>query len=335
LGLAVVNILVNLLMQVPAIWLIRRNAKQLHFGWKGAKRSHIRTVASYSSALFIINIAGQLQVKTDEVVVGAFLLVSDVTPYSIAHRLSEIPQLLTEQFMKVLMPLASRLHSENDQGRLRQLYLISTRLTLASFLPLGLGATILAKPFLTAWVGIAYAPYAGLVLLLVGASLFDTLMWPAGSILQGMARHRWLAISAIASGLVNLAISITLVKTLGLIGVALGTLIPTSLECLLFVTPYAMRVIGINLRTALKEIYLPVIAPALMMSIVLFGLRYLVNPVGMLSLLAVGFIGLLVYVTIYLSFGASSQERNNFIGLAKNTLQSIRLRLHPKHSDME
>jgi O-antigen/teichoic acid export membrane protein len=116
LGLAVVNILVNLVMQIPAIWLIRRNARQLHFGWKGAKRSYIWTVTRFSSSLFVINISGQLKVKTDEIVVGAFLLVRNVTPYSIAHRFSEIPQMLTEQFMKVLMPLASKLHSENDQG---------------------------------------------------------------------------------------------------------------------------------------------------------------------------------------------------------------------------
>ena len=335
LGLAAANILVNLVMQIPAVWLIRRNARHLHFGWKGAKRSHIRTVAGFSSALFVINIAGQLRAKTDEIVVGTFLSVSNVTPYSIAHRLSELPQILTEQFMKVLMPLASKLHSENDQGRLRQLYLISTRLTLAIFLPLGLGITILAKPFLSAWVGIEYAPYAGLVLLLVCASLFDTLMWPANFILQGMARHRLLAIAAIASGLVNLAISIALVRPLGLAGVALGTLIPTVLECLLFVIPYSMRVIGINLRTALREIYLPVIAPSILMGVVLIVLRYLVNPVAMISILAVGILGFTVYAAIYISIGASSLERHNFLELAHNTLQSIRLRLKPRHSDTE
>ena len=332
-GLAAVNILVNLVMQIPAVWLIRRNAGQLHFGWSGAKRSHIRTVASFSSALFVINIAGQLQAKTDEIVVGAFLTVGNVTPYSIAHRLSELPQMLTEQFMKVLMPLASKLHSENDQGRLRQLYLVSTRLTLASFLPLGLGVTILAKPFLSAWVGEVYAPYAGLVLLLIGASLFDTLMWPANAILQGMARHRLLAISAIASGLANLVISVALVRPLGLVGVALGTLIPTTLECLFFVTPYSMRVIGVDLRTALKAIFLPVMAPAIIMGSVLIGLRYLLNPVAMIAILAVGGIGFLVYVAIYLSIGASSQEKQLFLELARNTLQSVRLRLRPRHTE--
>jgi O-antigen/teichoic acid export membrane protein len=333
-GLMSVNILVNLLMQIPVVWLIHRNARQLHFGFRGAKRSHIRTVAGFSSALFVINMAGQLRAKTDEIVVGTFLSVSSVTPYSIAHRLSDLPLILTEQFMKVLMPLSSKLHSENDYGRLRQLYISSTRLTLAIFLPLGLGITILAKPFLSAWVGSSYAPYAGLVLLLVSASFFDTLMWPSNFILQGMARHQLLAGVAITSGLVNLAISIALVKPLGLTGVALGTLIPTTLECLFFVIPYSMRVVGIDLRTALKEIILPVIAPSILMGIILIVLQYLVNPVAMISILAVGSVGALVYAVTYLRIGASHKEKHMLLELAHNTLQSIRLHHRPKHPDV-
>jgi O-antigen/teichoic acid export membrane protein len=154
-GLVAVNILVNLLMQIPAIWLIHRNARQLHFGFRGAKRSHLRTVASFSSALFVISIAGQLRAKTDEIVVGSFLSVSSVTPYSIAHRLSDLPQIMTDQFMKVLMPLSSKLHSEKDHGRF-QLYIISTRLT-GKFPTFGIGCPIWQN--LTAWVGSAI-PYA-------------------------------------------------------------------------------------------------------------------------------------------------------------------------------
>jgi O-antigen/teichoic acid export membrane protein len=334
-GMAVVNILVNLVMLIPAIWLIRRNAGRIYFSWRGARLSHIRRVASFSSALFVINIAGQFQAKTDEIIVGAFLPVSNVTPYSIAHRLSNLPQILTEQFMKVLMPLASKLHSENDQERLRRLYITSTRLTLASFLPLGLAAAIMAKPFLSAWVGKAYAPYAGLVGLLISASLFDTLMWPANAILQGMAKHRLLAISAIASGLVNLIISIALVKPLGLTGVALGTLIPTTLECLFFVNPYSMWVIGINLRIVIKYIFLPVLIPSIFSGIVLVVLNTLFNPVAMIPILIIGSIGLLVFIAIYFGTGASSQERQLFLELVRNTLRSGWQRFHSKHVDDE
>jgi O-antigen/teichoic acid export membrane protein len=149
LGMVAVSIPVTLITQVPAIWLIRRTAPELRFGWRHTKRSLLRTVMSFSSALFVINVAGQLQTKTDEIVIGASMPVAFVTPYSIARRLSEMPQLLSAQFMKVILPLASQLDAENDRVRLRTVYLTSSRITLAIFLPLAVGVVILAQPFLT------------------------------------------------------------------------------------------------------------------------------------------------------------------------------------------
>src|SRR5262249_50375839 len=161
---------------------------------------------------------------TDEIVIGAFFPVSAVTPYAIARKLSEIAQMMTDQFLRVLVPLASELRADNDQIRLRSVYLTGTRLTLAIFLPFGCTLVILARPILTLWVGADYADYAHLVTILVVASLIDTSQWPGGSVLQGMARHRPLAIISVGTGVTNLALSIVLVRNLGLTGVALGTL---------------------------------------------------------------------------------------------------------------
>jgi O-antigen/teichoic acid export membrane protein len=191
LGMVAVNIVTSLLMQIPTLWLIHQIAPELHFGWRGADHRLVRTVASYSSALFVINIAGKLKTKTDEIVIGAFLPIASITPYSIARRLSEMPLILTNQFMKVLMPLAAQLHAENDYARLRALFLTSTRLTLATFLPIACSVVILARPFLIIWVGSAYVDSTNLVLILTIASLMDIILWPAGSILQGGHFHRF------------------------------------------------------------------------------------------------------------------------------------------------
>jgi O-antigen/teichoic acid export membrane protein len=72
-------------------------------------------------------------------------------------------------------------------------------------------------------------------------------MWPAASIIQSMARHRPLAAMSLGSGLANLGLSVALVHRYGLTGVALGTLIPTSVECIGFGLPYALRVVGVTL----------------------------------------------------------------------------------------
>jgi O-antigen/teichoic acid export membrane protein len=321
LGMVAVNIPVMLAMQVVSIWFINRAAPELRFGWRGAKRSWVRTILSFSSSLFVIDLATRLQTKTDEIVIGAFLPISSITPYSLARRLSEIAQILANQFMKVLLPLASELHAEDDRSRLRSLYTASTRLTLAIFLPIGCVLVILARAFLGVWVGAAYADYAHLVAILTLASLIVTSQWPAGAILQGMARHRLLAVTSTCTALANLALSIALLHPFGLTGVALGTLIPTAAEGLGFVLPYAMRVIGVSAAEALKEIFIPALLPAIPVAILLYALQQVVEPSSLLSIMVMAASGELVYMLGYLSVGASQVERQTYRRLALRTIR--------------
>jgi O-antigen/teichoic acid export membrane protein len=316
LGLVAVNIVVMLILQVISIWFINRDAPELQFGLHGARRTLMRTITGYSSAIFVINLAGNLRAKTDEVVIGTALPISFITPYVLARRLSEIAQVIAEQFMKVLFPLASALDAEDDRIRLRMVYSAGTRITLALFIPLGTVVALLAGPLLAAWVGPEYSAYSPLVVILILVSLIDSTRWPASSVLQGMARHRWLAIVSIVSGVVNLLLSLLLVRYLGLTGVALGSLIPITAECFGFILPYAMYVLGLRVDEVLKQIVLPVLAPAVPMTAALLMVQESLAPDSLLSIAVVAFTGGLVYGIGYLLIGASALEREVYRRLA-------------------
>jgi O-antigen/teichoic acid export membrane protein len=324
-GLVGITIAVNLLMQIPAIWFIYRIAPELRFGLASPNRKMLWTVTSFSSALFLVHVGGQLETKTDEIVIGAFLPVSAVTPYNLARKLSSLPQILTEQFLSLILPLASELHAENDQVRLRSLYIISTRLTLGTFLAVGISLVILAGPILTIWVGEEFAEYAYLVVILTLASFIDIPTWPAGSILQGIARHRFTAVMALSSGIGNLILSLILVRQFGLIGVALGTLIPTTIICLGFVLPYAIRVIGVTGQQMYKQVFIPAFVPIIPAGVATYLLRELFEPATILPTMLIAAVGTLLYLAGYLKAGTTEFERSllrdtiaNMVGHARH-----------------
>ena len=322
-GLAIIGIAVPLLMQLPSIWFIYRIAPELRYGGFSGSRSHLKTLVSYSSSIFLMNLGGYLESRTDEIVIGAFLPVSAITPYNLARRLSSLPQLLTEQFLTLLLPMASEIHAKDDSARLRSLYIVSTRVTLAILLPISVVLVSLTKPLLTAWVGAAYAEYSYLVLILMAASLIDTSQWPAGFVLQGMARHHSLAGMTIASGVSNLILSILLVNRLGLTGVALGTLIPTAIICIGFVTPYAMRVIGVSVQEMYAKVLLPSLLPVIPMGIAMIVLQEIIKPASLLLMLVVAAVAAVIYLAAYISLGANEFER----GIVRNVLMEILSRL--------
>jgi O-antigen/teichoic acid export membrane protein len=326
-GLAIVGITITLLIQIFNIWLIYQIAPELRFGWHSGSRSHIRTLASYSSALFVMSLGGHLESRSDEIVIGGFLPVASVTPYNLARQLSGLPQALTGQFLTLLLPLASEIHAKENLEQLRSLYLISTRVTLAIFLPIALILVIFAKDILTLWIGANYAQYAYLILILVTASLIDTSQWPAGFVLQGMAKHHPLAIMTIASGVTNLIISILLVGRFNLMGVALGTLIPTTIVCIGFVTPYAMRMIGVGIKEMYAKVLQPAILPSIPMGIGMILLREVLPAPSMFLLLLLAMVGLLIYLAVYLLLKENDYERKLFIKVLETITVQARLRL--------
>lgn len=327
LGLMASITVVTLVMQAVSLWCLHRVAPQIRVGWRGASRVLARQIVAFSTPLFVSQAAAHLKGKTDEFVIAGFLLLRAVTPYSITRKLSEVGQLLTEQFVKVLLPLASELHADNDQARLRGLYLMSSRLSLAVFLPIACALVVLAPAVLTLWVGAEYAQYAYLVTILTAASLVETSQWPANFILQGMGRHRPLAVYAACGGIANLVLSIALVGRLGLAGVAIGTLIPVIFECFAATLPYTMRTLGVRASEVLRQVFLPTLLPAIPALIVMEALRRAVDVSSVTSVALVAGAGCALYAVEYLCLGASRIEREVGRRLLSGAFRLARARL--------
>jgi O-antigen/teichoic acid export membrane protein len=268
-----------------------------------------RLTFGYSWPLFVQAIASRLQSRTDEITIGLFLPVNQVGAYSVARRLSETTQILTRQFMKTLLPLASQLDAEQDYGRLRSVFLLGTRLTLALVSMLSGLLIALAGPILAVWVGAEYAVYASVVTVLALAYVFITLRASAVVILQAVARHRILAASSLAAGMANLALSLLLIRPLGLVGVALGTLIPAMLESCCVVLPYAMRVAHAQPREVWSEVLVPALLPVAPMLAVFYTLRAVLVPSSLPMILLVAAAGLFVYAVTYLSLARGVERR--------------------------
>ncbi|MFN8525926.1 MAG: oligosaccharide flippase family protein [Chloroflexota bacterium] len=297
------------LMQAPIFLIVRRAAPDLRLGWCAPDRALVPAIVSYSWPLFVGEVSWRLQSATDEIVIGASLPTSQVTPYALSRRLSDVPRQITNQFVKVLMPLTSELEASGDMTRVRAVYLAGTRLTLAIVLPMCASLVGLAGAALTLWVGAPYAGYAHLVVILTVAGCVGMSQWPAGAVLQGIARHRVPAYAALGSGLANLALTLILVQPYGLSGVALGTLVPTVIESWLVMLPYAVRTIGVRASDLIRQVLVPSFGALVPLLAVQYGMKWLLEPSTLVGFSAILSAGVAAYAVAYLAFGVCSLER--------------------------
>lgn len=152
--------------------------------------------------------------------------------------------------------------------------------------------------------------------------MLSTIMWPAGAVLQGMARHRLLAFTSLGTGIANLILTLFFVRRIGVEGVALGTLIPTTFEFFFLVMPYTWRVLHIKFITAIKQIFLPALIPAIPMIILLFILRQVLNPTSLVMIAVIGGLAAIVYLAIYLWISPRSQENQMVFNVSKKVIQT-------------
>jgi O-antigen/teichoic acid export membrane protein len=307
LAITALAIPVALLWLPPTIWFIHRTAPELRFGFKGAQRRHARRVLLFSSALFGIQVAQVVKLQSDEFVIGASLPVRDVSPYSIARKLSGLPGQLTSQFVFVLLPLASAAHAERDAGMLREIYLSGLRLTVALFSIVGGALIIFARPFLLAWVPRA-ASSADIVVLLTLAAALEALITPVSQALQGSDRHRPLVVFALGSAVLNLALSITLIGPLGVRGVAIGTLAATFIEAAV-VLPFGAHVLNVRAADIGRRVIVPGAVPLIPMVAVLVLINATLAPATIASIALSGLAGAVVYSAGYLALPATVSER--------------------------
>jgi O-antigen/teichoic acid export membrane protein len=322
LGLVAVNACGVLALAAPTVWLIQRLDPQLRIGWRGGNWQYVRQLFGYSWPLLLSDTALRLQTKTDEIVIGALLVVSAVTPYSLARKLSDVTLLLTKQLVKVFVPMASELAAQADRERLRTLYLTGSHLTVALAAPLAVGIALLARPLLWQWVGTDFVEAAPVVAILSAAGFLAAAQWPAVAVLRGMNHHRPLAAAALGAGLLNLGLSLAWAGRWGLVGVAWGTLAPAFLE-FVFVLLYAVRRLDIGVGGAAGRIFAPVLLPLALMVCALWAGRQLWPEQTLLGLGGSGGLGLLTYGIFYLIIGLPAPERQLYRATVQSSLRAV------------
>jgi Membrane protein involved in the export of O-antigen and teichoic acid len=272
------------------------------------KLSRLREVTGFSAFILLIDIANKVNYSTDTIVIGAFMGTVAITIWAVSQRLITTVQNLTSQLAGSLFPIIVDFATLGDGERLRRVFVQGTRITLAMVLPMVVGLVMLAEPLVQAWVGPNFQGSVAIIYALALAVTMRVGTSTASMLLKGAGQHRLVAVSNLTMALANLILSIVLVRWLGLMGVALGTLIPIVLGAGAVIFPAACRRVDMPVHSAFAQAVWPALWPVALMALMLAATR---NVFGAnlfyiaLQSLAAGF----VYALIFLLFAIRREER--------------------------
>ena len=238
----------------------------------------IRGVLAFSIVAYLITFTNLIMSRTDQAVISLAIGVGFIALYQAGYKVSEMFGMFSVQMQDALTPAAAQLNILGDRRGLRELLVRSTRLTLVIVVPLyALSATYL-EPLIRLLTGLQTVDTAtfrvGQTLLLATFSSLVTNSC-AKRILMMCGWEKRLLLASLLDATANLVFSIALVSRLGVLGVAVGTLIPTVLVGWLWMLPMTARFAETTVAAWLGEVVGPVGKPLATGLIVLAALWWL------------------------------------------------------------
>ena len=269
-------------VRIVAYMIYRQNAYRvfpdLRISLSLCRRSRLREVTGFSVYSSLIDWANKLNYQLDELVIGAFIGSGAVAVWAPAERIISGTQRLTNQLNGVLFPAIVDSDASNQRERLQQILLQGTRLSLVMVLPITAALVLLADPLIHAWLRdkagtmTATAPIVQILAIAVAIRVGNA---TGTTVLKGAGQHRMLAFVNLATGVVNLVLSILLIKPFGLLGVAYGTLIPIAATSMFVLYPAACRRVGLSVWFAVAHSVLPAVWPATVVGMLLLMTRHI------------------------------------------------------------
>ncbi len=232
---------------IANIALTRHLYPELRIRLASADRAGMNLIFSFGLFSFLLHVSTSLIYASDNVVIGAYLPVTAVTFYVIGGNLIEYTRTLVSGISQTMTPLASSIEAKEDETQLQRIVLFGSRAGTMVMLPIAVTFMLRGSSFIGLWMGWQYAELSGRVLSVLSITL---LFWAANTItagiLLGLSKHKPIVPVMLAEGLCNLALSIVWVKSMGILGVAWGTVVPSLCTNLLFWPWYTRRTLGIH-----------------------------------------------------------------------------------------
>jgi O-antigen/teichoic acid export membrane protein len=276
LAIGIATASLSALMLAAFAWLVRRADPQLRLDPRLATWTRLKELTSFSIYVFLSKLGDQFRFNVDSLIIGRYLAVAAITPFSIATRLMNLFRGVLYGVLGPLTPAMSKLEGQSRTAELRTLFLRSTRITTLLTLSIGLFLLLNGRSVLRLWVGEEYVGSYGILVLLTIAHMSDFMQSPSGPLIFALGRPKVIGWWTAGEGVSKVLLSVYLVQPYGLVGVALGTLIPMLIFRLGIQAPYAMRLMQVRLIDYLRAGF---VRP------VIFGILYvaLFVPAGVLD----------------------------------------------------
>lgn len=307
-ALGIVTVALGLAGQLWRYVLVRRLVPGAGINRRDFRRDLVRPVAGLSFWYALGEIADVIVFRIDAIVVGIVVSVPAAGVYAVGQKLALVAEKLVQPAVYTFFPHSAELSAHEDEAGLKATLVAGTRISLGIAGPLTVALGLLGEPAVRAWIGPSFAAAGLVVVYLAAATAIKSLVQTGRALLNGMGLARVPAQIIAGEAVLNLALSVLLGRSMGLQGVALGTLIAAAVMDVGLLLPYMCR----RLRISLRAFVVPVLTahiPGAAVSLLVGWAALRVGVSGLGAVLLAGAVIAGAYLVVFFFTGLTRAER--------------------------
>ena len=218
------------------------------FSWPRWNHDTSKKLFKFGAPVLLGQIADRIRFQTDTLTVSFFIGLTAVTHYSIGSTLVLYYVDAIDAIVGVLMPVLSMQKSVSDHSGFQRSFFSGTRVALASSAFILFGMIAWSKDFVSLWMGPSFTDVYPVIVILSIAIFLDSSQSTSVNALYASLHQKAYAVLNISEALCNLALSLLLARPYGMIGVAIGTLIPSVVFRGIVQPIVVQRILNIKIR---------------------------------------------------------------------------------------
>lgn len=254
-GMAITITIIGLTIEIINAWYCFHKA-QMRFIFSHFDTVLLKELVIFSSFIFMNLVVNQINWNVDRFIVGYFRGTLEVAIYSLAGQLNTYFLTFSTAISNVYIPRVNEMVAKScSNWELTELF---TRLGRLQFIVLALVIGLLVffgKPFITLWAGVDYSQSYYIALLLIIPVTIPLIQNLGIEIQRAKNQHKFRSWIYLLIAIINIAISIPLVKMIGGIGAALGTAIALVVGNVIVMNWYYHTKIGLDMRFFFLQIF--------------------------------------------------------------------------------
>jgi len=310
-AMAIGAILVQFFANVFMAIYVYKKIPSLKISVKLFQKNKVKEVMGFSFFAYIVMFSNLIIFKTDQIIISVFSSIAMVGFYQIISRISELFRQFSTQIHDIIGPISAALFSSSKKDTLSKILLQSNQIVAFISTMLFVPSFLFLEDLLYFWLQITNTEVVltGKILLF-SMYILVALRSSSVQVLLMCNKHKQLTAVAIIEAVMNLFLSIYLIQTYSILGVAIGTLIPNIILALVYNIPIACKFSGISVFTYVKKALIKNIFTGFLVYTVLFYLLQSLDEITFIGLLVYGALSLVLYCMLYYLFFLNKENKN-------------------------